>query len=362
MAVLSDLSGHGLVRGFNEYLTGYPLADLGAYALAKTWYAPEMPRPGCVWTHTLLIPFAILGSAQSLQRFIRLFVRPMVNEYSEFGNPLHVRIDVEYMDDDVRPEHTVVNVGDILRKLYESPDKAILVPVRVATLTENMFLEIWSQQWPRLRRSFTFCTGSISGRRKDGRWFDLQAVPERRIDDVTRTTSDSVVAKFQVQRSTMEVGEWWRAAIEDLSGSNDVLRKFLFEFGAEAGGGRRDFVPLTELYLTLNGDSDDSIEGLVRSLNVLFPNRSMGVKLKGRLLAGEVGAEVMRTPDVPLRIVLHAGEDLFGVGEEQLKHMVQVAWKYNPVGIVETVDFSDWPESNRVGADTGGACGYLGSR
>ena len=217
--------------------------------------------------------------------------------------------------------HAVVKVGDVLRMLYESPDEAILLPVGAATLAENVFLEIWSQQWPRLRRSFTFCTGSISVRRMDGRCFDLQAVPEKRIDDVARTTSNSVVAKLQVQCSTNEAGEWWQAALDDLSRSNGALRRFLFEFGAEASGGRRDFVPLTELYLALNGDADDSIEGLVGSLNRLFPNPSMGVKLKDRLLTGEVGAEVMRKPDARLRIILHAGEGLFGIDEEQLKHM-----------------------------------------
>src|SRR5882672_629479 len=53
---MSDLSGSNVVNGFEEYVTGYPLAALGFYALAKTWYAAEMPRPGCVWTHTLFIP------------------------------------------------------------------------------------------------------------------------------------------------------------------------------------------------------------------------------------------------------------------------------------------------------------------
>ena len=53
---MSDLSGSKHCAGFEEYLTGYPLESVNMYALAKTWYAAEMPRPGCVWTHTLLIP------------------------------------------------------------------------------------------------------------------------------------------------------------------------------------------------------------------------------------------------------------------------------------------------------------------
>src|SRR5438128_673752 len=53
--IMSDLSGPRLVEGFTEYITAYPLPSRKYYAIAKTWYASEMERPGCVWTHTLLI-------------------------------------------------------------------------------------------------------------------------------------------------------------------------------------------------------------------------------------------------------------------------------------------------------------------
>ncbi len=53
---MSDLSGSNIVAGFEEYLTGYPLESANMYVFAKTWYAAEMPRPGCVWTHTVFVP------------------------------------------------------------------------------------------------------------------------------------------------------------------------------------------------------------------------------------------------------------------------------------------------------------------
>src|SRR5205823_3931025 len=55
MLRMSDLSGGNIVSGFEDYLTVYPLKQIGMYAFAKTWVALEMPRPGCVWTHTLLL-------------------------------------------------------------------------------------------------------------------------------------------------------------------------------------------------------------------------------------------------------------------------------------------------------------------
>src|SRR5882672_6330543 len=81
MLRMSDLSGHSMVTGFEDYITGYPLSSLNAYALAKTWYAPEMPRPGCVWTHTIVIPAETVATIRSLRTLATLFRRPMQGSY-----------------------------------------------------------------------------------------------------------------------------------------------------------------------------------------------------------------------------------------------------------------------------------------
>ena len=76
MLRMSDLSGSSVVKGFDQYVTGYPLDSINAYALAMTWYAPEMSRPGCVWTHTLALPMQILATIPSLGQLVHLFKRP----------------------------------------------------------------------------------------------------------------------------------------------------------------------------------------------------------------------------------------------------------------------------------------------
>lgn len=338
MAVLSDLSGHGVLRHFDGYLTGYPLPEIGAYALAKTWLASEMPRPGCVWTHTLLIPFRRLSSVQSLQNFGSLFVRPTAGHFHVFAEP-H-----EHMNEDVSvgqnclPSDKFTYTGDVLCKLYESPDHAVLVPITSPARAQHAFIEIWSQQWPRLRRAFTFCTGAISGRRLDGRWFDLQGVPERKVGEVRRATPGSVVASLEAPPRMGESRRWCDVAIEDLGASTNTLRDFLFQFGAEAGGGRRDFIPMTNLFLSLNDKPSGRVDRVVKSLEALFPRSNMGVKLKARLLAGELGTDIMRAPDVRLRVVLEATDTLFEIDRDHLKGLARRAWNYNPNTTVEAID------------------------
>ena len=56
MERLSDGPGMDIPPAFDGYLTGYALPTSPYYAIGKTWSAKELPRPGCVWTHALLIP------------------------------------------------------------------------------------------------------------------------------------------------------------------------------------------------------------------------------------------------------------------------------------------------------------------
>lgn len=54
IAMLSDWSEYVNGKDYS-YLTFYSLDESNYYVVAKTWYASEMSRPGCVWTHSLLI-------------------------------------------------------------------------------------------------------------------------------------------------------------------------------------------------------------------------------------------------------------------------------------------------------------------
>jgi hypothetical protein len=97
--ILSDMSGPSMLHGFESYLTGYPLPDAGLYAFARTWYAAEMNRPGCVWTHTLLIENADLAHIRDLRTLVRLFRRPQKGQsWLAYQSPLVLSIISAYED------------------------------------------------------------------------------------------------------------------------------------------------------------------------------------------------------------------------------------------------------------------------
>lgn len=90
---LSDLNGTVTKEDFLEYYTGYPIHNGEYYVIAKTWYASEMKRPGCVWTHSLIIDTADVFCVRDLQRFINLFHRPSNFDYSAYRNPIVLEVD-----------------------------------------------------------------------------------------------------------------------------------------------------------------------------------------------------------------------------------------------------------------------------
>src|SRR5579863_5380868 len=76
LLVMSDLSGPSFRKGYETYVTGYPISGGGFYCFARTWFAPELPRPGCVWTHTILIADTDVARIADFRSIARLWKRP----------------------------------------------------------------------------------------------------------------------------------------------------------------------------------------------------------------------------------------------------------------------------------------------
>jgi len=246
MLRMSDLSGSNVIPGFEEYLTGYPLESVGMYALAKTWYAREMPRPGCVWTHTLILTEKDL-TAPSLASLIATFRRPQnKSAFDSYSQPI-------YLDSSYLPPATYdelkSNLSWFIVDFYCQKTSPLLIPAKTASEFEPMLLAAWSQQWPSLRRVFSFCTGSLSSRRLGKEPLDVQCVPLQLVRDVQlelkSTNSSLEVALFS---SVLEDSVWASVAAQDcLSVPGGEFRRFLWDVAGEDGN-REDYPAFVQLY------------------------------------------------------------------------------------------------------------------
>lgn len=277
MLGLSDLAGTFNNAGSHSYLTAYPLNEAASYVLARTWPAPENPRPGCVWTHSLLIPFAELPGLGDPTVLLDCFSRPTSME--------DFRSYTTRASSSTAPRELIDNelAVALIDGLYRYPERTVFAVGSSSTLIERTLLSIWGQQWPRLRRSFSFCTDVIAPRRLADGLFDLQiASPTSRA--AWRKAGDRA---YEVQSGRIQAFDEWVAFLgEDLRSLESPMRTFLAKYGHEATMPRSAVAPLVRIFLETQ--RDDLVGSDTRRFDVIseaFPHNTEMLSLKKALLA-----------------------------------------------------------------------------
>lgn len=285
IANVTDGSGPENSAGFEAVFTGLPVPETNYYALFCTWPAPEMVRPGCVWSHVLLLDIADLSRIPDLSVLRKLCVRPGAPS----NLPAYERPLVFVAHEDVRvsrgPEDQQ-RAACVIPALYGQPEKGVVVLDDECLPWEVTVFGLWSQQWPRLRRNFSFSTGSLGDRRLAGVNFDIQIAPRRSRRIWERGGLPTVVLEFPPHAQTPPNPPWVSPVLHDLrSGSKGLLREFFFSYGSDVETPRHAFVRLAECFIGLQSGEDDDHAGRLTQLGALFPQSTEALCLKRDQLA-----------------------------------------------------------------------------
>ena len=283
LANVTDGSGPESPEGFEAAYTGIPVPETKYYALFCTWPAPEMPRPGCVWSHALLLDLADLAHIPDLSILRELCRRPAVSlDLSAYERPLSTQ--VSYEAPSVGSPEDELRAAFLLAALYGHPESGIVVLDEKGYPWEAIVFTLWSQQWPRLRRNFAFSTGSLGDRRSVGVAFDLQVAPLSSQRLWKRGGPPTVMLEFSTKVQSKP--RWVRTVLEDLrAGSTGPLRKFLFTYGSEIEAPRQAFIKLVEIFAGPKPGEDDDPGGRLAQLANAFPEPDEALRLKRDQLA-----------------------------------------------------------------------------
>lgn len=254
-----------------DYWTGIPLNPRQQYALMRTWTAPEMPRPGCVWTQVLLIEFSEIGRFVDLSVLASKTARPALSEgFGRYSKPMSV--DAESIA--LPYEGRVVPREDgltALRSLYASRGDA---PATMASdRSDDIIFALWSQQWPELRRTFAFRSAPGVANDPLRRHFHIQA----------RTASSHRSSPAQVPPAE----SWEEAALDDLKNIQPTpFRQFLWRYGRDVRKGREQFRALAQLYTQMCGKTPERETRLALAyVASILPDQADGLLLKRDLIA-----------------------------------------------------------------------------
>lgn len=306
MLVMSDLSGPGVKPSSQGYLTGYPLEKSGRYVLARTWAAPEMPRPGCVWTHSLIIENADLARFASAQTLLDTLTRPAgVDNRLAYGVPVPVlhQPKPNWIEGTKQAEF-------LLQALYSFPAQQIVAEAGAPFEDERVAIAIWIQQWPRLRRSFSFCT--LSGIDRSGKGITLDLQFARETDRQLRSKfPDAVVADRGPISNALQ------PLLADLvEPESSTLREFLRRTGGDVDGGRRAMLPLCELHASLLGIHPPNLASAVSALAALDGDGKRQARSIRTLVARQALKAAGQLEDVVFEFLLETLEQSIDPAEQ----------------------------------------------
>lgn len=166
MDAMSDGAGINDENCPQGYLTGYALPENGKYVLAKTWYADDMDRPGCVWTHSLIFEIADISCMRFASEILRLFSRPQKGQFAGYAVPVRLREKPTELDLD--------KLQYVLYTIYAS-NRPRYVEITDNSYEESILFAI-SHMPQKLLWHFSFCSDSLVNRYIDGKIFSYQLV------------------------------------------------------------------------------------------------------------------------------------------------------------------------------------------
>jgi hypothetical protein len=227
----------------HSLMLGYPLPSESYFVLSRTWAAPEVDRPGCVWTHSLLIDQRVQAEFDP-RWLLGLFRRPNgVSDASLYEKPIASPTNGK------SPEPELPEIlATLLWTLYQPP----LAPVDLRAdslkgLDQQLFmLTLWGQQWPALRSRFSFGQAPRVGRRLDGTLLDLQ-ITERPQKGSWDSGKGPAPPRTVVKPVSDGVPGWSVELCEDLRQAGPI-RDYLWSWGPSKKPQRSDLWALASLF------------------------------------------------------------------------------------------------------------------
>lgn len=278
----SDLSGASVVAGFESYLSAFPVEDEGYYCLSRTWDAPEMTRPGCVWTHSLLIPFSELPFLDFDSVLELPHRRPKQKDcdFSDYGVP----ISQESAGRVSRlSENYLVIAGLIAESWAMDPSSTLYMGAASSEVYEMPLFLMWCGQWPKLRRTFSFSTGSLRDRKGSGFAYDIQVFPENQAQLFKR----SIRKAGRFFNPDLFDGRLWSeklvARAMRLRDQDQEVYEFVFRYGADVLHPKAAIVVLIDLFRQLHAKSKNA-RAIIATVSSGFPSKIDAATLKRDLL------------------------------------------------------------------------------
>ncbi|WP_157442737.1 hypothetical protein [Deinococcus misasensis] len=349
MLSMSDYNPSANKSLHRSILTGYPLKGVAAYALAKTWPDHRQKRPGCVWTHTLIIGFTEIARITSGLSLLPFFVPP-----SENSTMKHVEAPIllfqntpYYKAFDQEKESTMI-YADLIRSYCNTKSDSFIYENHEnldSSLLEELALKFWSQLWPRSRRSLTFRAGSFLIE-EDNRHFDLmlpEQVHNNHLFNISMKTAES---NDEIQWSTY-------ASLDTLKPQPSNLSLFLRRYSLDVYDEKKALKELVKIFQYIHDSPHVSLESVLKYLSVIFEDKNEGTKLKEDLINGGNHKNIFGFSDFTILNALLSINDIsfIQIDLTDIRHRAEKIWSTHKNSSIELINIAMSLRDNPLGIE-----------
>ncbi|EHI99076.1 hypothetical protein CDLVIII_2432 [Clostridium sp. DL-VIII] len=262
--ILSDVSGMSSNIEWESYITGYPLENENIYVFAKTWIAKEMKRPGCVWTHSLLINIDELKYIKSTNNILKLFKYPSNSKYDYYKNEilLEANENEKFIFDKKQYEYIVYTML--------SNDNSVIIENDKSDDYARIIIDILIQQNKVFLRQFSFCTKSFNSRKLNRQDFSYQIVPENLGNRVIREISEKNVFYKSIEH-VEQLPKWVNLITIDFINHNmDKFENYKKQHG-KLFETRKYFNKFAKMFYAFNNSNiSKSFLGYMNAVKIVF--------------------------------------------------------------------------------------------
>ncbi|PTO78792.1 GAP1-N1 domain-containing protein [Vibrio splendidus] len=236
----SDSPGEDFHHQNKPCYSGYPIAESGFYIISRTWVAKEISRPGCVWTHSLLIPFTLLSKYEYSNNIDLESIFLSKEKIEDYQNLLPINLEPSL-------KKCNKDLSLMFSQVFKTDSQVIL---NSDNHSLSDIISIWGKLWPRLRREFTFKTWS----------------PKKIRSSSSFEKYNLVISDYSPLENTTD--NW----AKEYFSPNSSIHKFNWKYGASLNSNKGGVYDLYKAWLLYsNNKNDELIDYLLRWNNSPVP-------------------------------------------------------------------------------------------
>lgn len=273
IAMLSDWSEYVDGKDYS-YLTCYPLDESDFYVIAKTWYASEMSRPGCVWTHSLLIRKEELVYISDFLQLQSYFAHPSAT--TDYSSKIIYDDTIDSQQRHILDSIDTALLCQMFSFIFDDCRSLFLPLLQDFKVVQYLVLQFFNNLPTGILSKINLCTGTISGRSFDNQNKTILFSP-----------SLDRVGFYGLSKEHDFLGRLVSAVVSGDAQMSRLIRSFDNELG-DSLDKFSAFLHLLDLFnqnITVESEKEKNEYLIIEQLAKGFPYQSEGCRLKQKFLS-----------------------------------------------------------------------------